>query len=339
MDYLIDVTGTCNLRCPSCPVGNFEKNEFIATPRPKGFMDFSYFSKLLEKIIEESKNDTAPPEISLYNWGESLIHPEIHKIMDLLNVKNISFNISSNLNSDIDLKLLIKARPKMFRVSLSGGFNSTYQKGHKGGDINLVISNLYKIKYLSEKMGVPTNIHVFYHVYRDNCDDDLLKMFNICCDLDIPFIPGVAYFMPIEKIMYRLTNLEKFTAQDQKTMDRMWISIEESLEIAKRSSNKNCILQENQIVVNYDGAVPICCGVYDPAFFVANDYLQVARDELMEKRKNYEFCAKCIDYGINNVLVYNPQQLWDAAVVQKQKDAGVKILTRMFSHPALTENI
>lgn len=59
-------------------------------------------------------------------------------------------------------------------------------------------------------MGVLINIYVFYYVYCDNCDDDLLKMFNICCDLDIFFIFGVVYFMFIEKIMYCLMNLEKF---------------------------------------------------------------------------------------------------------------------------------
>lgn len=126
MDYLIDVIGICNLCCLLCLVGNFEKNEFIVMFWLKGFMDFLYFLKLFEKIIEELKNDIVLFEIFLYNWGELLIYLEIYKIMDFLNVKNIFFNILFNLNSDIDLKLFIKVRLKMFWVFLFGGFNSIY---------------------------------------------------------------------------------------------------------------------------------------------------------------------------------------------------------------------
>lgn len=338
MEYLIDITGTCNLRCPSCPVGNFNNNQFIGTPRPKGFMEFSYFEKVIEKLIKESEADSTPAEVHLYNWGESLIHPEIYKFVDLLNSRKIPFHISSNLNNEIDLRPIIKAEPKTFRVSLSGGSNPVYQKGHKGGDINLVISNLYKIKHLSTKINTPIKIHVAYHLYRDNVNADLMKIFNICKELDIPFLPSVAYFMPIEKVMYRLMRSDKFTPQDEETMSRMWVSIEESLDIANNSQDKSCTLQENQIVINHDGAVPICCGVYDPTFFITKDYLQIERGDLMEKRRNFEFCSMCTDYGIHNVLVYKPQHLWSATVLEKQKAAGLQLLTSPFEKTSLFLN-
>lgn len=337
MEYLIDIVGTCNLRCPSCPVGNFKQDNFISSARARGFMDFSYFEKLISKIISESKNDGVPPDIYLYNWGECLMHPHIIDFLHLLNKENLQFSISSNLNTEIDLKHIVKSNPKMFRVSVSGGFNQTYQKGHKNGDINIVISNLYKIKYLYDKFDIPTSgVNIFYHVYKDNCNDDLLKMYKLCEELELCFMPGYAYFMPIEKVLYHMMGSDKFTEQDKKTMDRMWISIEESAEIASSISNRSCKLQTTQVVINYDGSVPICCGTYDPTFIVENDYLNVERDDLMKKRLDYEFCTLCCDAGINNIAIYNPQMAWEEAVIKKQKLSGSKVLTRMFTFPKIS---
>jgi len=47
--YTIDIVGTCNLRCPTCPVGNSP-----AAERPKGFMPVDVFERILGKISRES---------------------------------------------------------------------------------------------------------------------------------------------------------------------------------------------------------------------------------------------------------------------------------------------
>lgn len=59
MVFLIDVTGTCNLRCPSCPVGNFK--EKLNEQRVKGFMPLDYFYRVIEKIKKECP--TPPPPL------------------------------------------------------------------------------------------------------------------------------------------------------------------------------------------------------------------------------------------------------------------------------------
>ncbi|WP_116115140.1 hypothetical protein [Austwickia chelonae] len=38
MLYVIEICGTCNLRCPSCAVGNMDAGSLTGL-RPKGFMD------------------------------------------------------------------------------------------------------------------------------------------------------------------------------------------------------------------------------------------------------------------------------------------------------------
>ena len=55
MIYNIDIAGTCNLRCPSCPVGNHDQQGY-GLKRKSGFMDIQMFEDILTKIgLEDSE--------------------------------------------------------------------------------------------------------------------------------------------------------------------------------------------------------------------------------------------------------------------------------------------
>src|SRR4029077_12200269 len=45
--FVIDIVVACNLRCPTCPVGN-------SPERPKGFMDLALFERIIAKIRQDS---------------------------------------------------------------------------------------------------------------------------------------------------------------------------------------------------------------------------------------------------------------------------------------------
>ena len=45
--YNIDIAGTCNLGCVSCPVGNMPIGTVARGTRPRGFMPFELFSNIL----------------------------------------------------------------------------------------------------------------------------------------------------------------------------------------------------------------------------------------------------------------------------------------------------
>jgi MoaA/NifB/PqqE/SkfB family radical SAM enzyme len=66
--YNIEVAGMCNLRCPSCPVGNTKATD-LQEPRPKGLMQPSLFYKILEKIQRDHPH-SAETLVRLYSWGE-----------------------------------------------------------------------------------------------------------------------------------------------------------------------------------------------------------------------------------------------------------------------------
>ena len=108
--YHIDIAGTCNLGCTSCPVGNTPLAAVSRGRRPRGFMPFDHFAKILEKILGESPVDR--PVISLYNWGEPLLHPEIGRIVALVRSHGLYCAVSTNLNQARFLENLVAADEK-----------------------------------------------------------------------------------------------------------------------------------------------------------------------------------------------------------------------------------
>ena len=339
MLYLIDVVGTCNLRCPSCPVGNMSSS-FIDTPRPKGFMDLEKFKKIIQKICAEDKSDF---RIALYNWGEALLHPQIYEITEHLAQKRISFDISTNLNTESDLGRILKTSPALLRVSISGATQETYQKSHVGGDINLVISNLYRLRYLQDRarklnIDINTHIQVYYHLYKDNCGDDLVKIHNICSELGFELALGIAYFMPLEKVIYGLVPGENFSEQDKATLERMYLSLETERTVGKLGKSPRCILKDQQTVINHDGSVPVCCSVFDPIFFIADDFLDLDLASIQELKEQSPICAPCMENGLHDAIIQNPLYIWNALLMEQQEKIPTKYITNLSPPPAIFPN-
>ena len=213
--YLIDVVGTCNLRCPSCPVGNYE-----VLP-PQGLMSIEMYCAILDKISREHPGERI--FIDLYNWGEPSLHKQLGQIVRLTKERGYGVGISTNLNVFPDMKGVIQASPSYIRVSLSGYFNETYKRTHKRGDINLVKANLYLLRHLIDKFGSDTIVQVGFHVYKSNFPIDFQKMFEFCQELDFIFAPTLAALMPVEKAIKAVDGQE--LEGDREILDNLVVSM------------------------------------------------------------------------------------------------------------------
>ena len=103
--YTVDIVSSCNLACLSCA-------HSLEQEKPEGMMRLEDVKKVLEKITRESPNCS---HVSLYSWGEPLIHPQIDEIIKLFHNQGIAVGISTNL-SHYDFKKvekLMKSTPTM----------------------------------------------------------------------------------------------------------------------------------------------------------------------------------------------------------------------------------
>jgi MoaA/NifB/PqqE/SkfB family radical SAM enzyme len=252
--FAIDIAGTCNLKCPSCA------NSLSFTEYAKGFMSLADFKRVVEKIGADTG---IVSHIALFNWGEPLLHPQIDLMIDYAHTMGIAVAVSTNLSivSDKRLRKLVQSSPDVLKVSLSGYFPETYSKTHTGGDITLVKSNLYRLRYYMKRSGSSFSVEVNYHLYKHNTGKDLAKMQDLCKELDFVFSTTYANFGPVERVIAYCEG--KLQPKDKDFLDLYLVGIDKGLEIAKPFSNLPCRFQLNQVNINWDRSVSLCCASHD----------------------------------------------------------------------------
>jgi MoaA/NifB/PqqE/SkfB family radical SAM enzyme len=299
--YVIDIMGTCNLSCPSCPVGNFRK----ATHR-KGKMSLELFKKILLKISQEKISE--PAEVFLFNWGEPLLHPDLPRFIECIHEYGLICQLSSNLNVEKGLEEVIQANPDRLKISLSGYTQESYSKTHKGGSIHLVKSNMHRIRYYLDKTGSSTNVWVGYHLYHSSVKH-VEAVETLCRELGFAYHPIQAFYQPIEKLLQLVTGDSE--VKKETIFNNLLVHpIDNIAQIkANRSGHYDCELRFNQTVINFDGSVALCCGVYDEENMLGIQFLDEPHEKIQALKYQHPFCKVCRAHGLDYSVSEIPERI------------------------------
>jgi MoaA/NifB/PqqE/SkfB family radical SAM enzyme len=283
--YVIDIAGTCNLRCPTCPVGNSPLGE-----RPTGLMDFGLFEKIIAKIRRESPS--LRPIVNLYNWGEPLLHPDLPKMIALLRREGIKSSLSSNLNIKRGLEDVIAADPDELKISISGFTDETYGKTHVRGDLDLLKTNMRAVRTFIDKYRASTRVWAGHHIYKSN-QHQAPAVRQFCQELGFAYHPIAAFYMPLERLMDHLQG--KANPNDQGIVDDLLYHPAERQKAAAagHGGSFDCELRFNQTVINHDGSVALCCTVYDKENMLDTQFLEADFAEIERRKYAHPFCETC----------------------------------------------
>lgn len=330
--YFIDVVGTCNLRCPSCAVGN------MPALFAKGLMSKDTLEAVLAKIRRETEG-IGRIFIDLYNWGEPMLHPDIGDIIRMVKDAGFGCGVSSNLVAGKHLADVVKAKPDYLRISLSGYHNATYQQTHAGGDVNLVKAHMHLLRYyLDSYRNTDTVVQVGFHVYKTNFPDDFHRMLALSDELGFLFSPTLATIMPVEKAVAALED-EGLTDQDRALLDKLVISPKRWRQINLESdiTLPDCQYRSQRTTINYDGSVALCCATYGSDKIVADDFLANDNAALVAARQAHDYCRTCMGHRLHYVYTgAYPSALEEEAVRVLGDDyAAYLAATRLVGDPGV----
>ena len=317
--YTVDILSSCNLKCASCP------HSIEETDVPKGSMTLETFKSVFDKIIEDSPSIS---HISLYSWGEPLLHPYLSEIIDYVHQKNVAVALSSNLSIKFRTRLdkIIKSDPDYLKVSLSGFYPEAYNNTHQGGDIDLVKDNLILIKKLIDKYKSNTLVDINYHLYRDNSGENIDKMEQFANELGFVVSKTYALVMPLERVISHLEG--KPDLQTKLLEDNLLVTIDEGINASSESvlPVNTCPFRENQININADLSVPICCTVWQrDENIVAKNFLESNLDEINKNKKNVDLCNKCMKLRLPEYNMGLNKNGWEKYAKQKSIiDVGLR---------------
>jgi radical SAM protein with 4Fe4S-binding SPASM domain len=280
--FIIDICGLCNLKCPLCPQGVGVSGH----DQPVRYMSFTNFKTIFRRIKQRAKY------ISLHNWSEPFLHPEMPSIIKLINEEapDAFLHISSNgviLNKD-RIEKLSGLKIDWLEITISGLTQDVYEKYHKNGRLSRVIANIgllidskeISIKKLSIKyLQFEYNIVSYYSIR-----DELLRI------LQLKKFPA---FVEINIVPAYVT---ASVAGYEKKYDMKF----DEGEFIRTPMATSCNYPFEQLVIRSDGELFPCCVVpYDKQFSVGN-ILDIECTDFSKGEKYIEFRRSLIE-GRNEV--------------------------------------
>jgi MoaA/NifB/PqqE/SkfB family radical SAM enzyme len=288
VELVMDVVGVCNLKCPSCPVGSMG---YLGGP--KGFVDRKLFAQVIEKAVAEYN----VYRVTLYNWAEPLLNPELPDLIRLVKSHDLYCELSSNLNILRNPEELFKANPDSLRISVSGFTQPIYEQGHRGGNIERVKENMRLLMDARQRVGnLHTQVHVFYHKYRYNLHEAPL-MRQYAQSLGIVWSELWAYLMPLEKAADAMEG--KLSREEEAYMkSKFALPVLPAIEAARKYNHHPCRNWEEQIVLDLQGNATLCCNLYDMQSNSLGSFLDLTPEQLWQKKSNHPTFERCIRHGV-----------------------------------------
>jgi hypothetical protein len=288
-DYAVEVSGICNLHCISCPRGGHRTSK-----RSTKMMSLDTFKKVITKIQRE---DPFVGNIQLYQWGEPTLNKELPGMIRYARENGIICSISSNLNHPADYDALIESHPECIRLSVSGA-GDTYAIAHTGGDWNVFVSNVERIANLRRDLYPEMKVELYYHRYKHSLGAQQEQVAEMCRKFDFEFHPVPAYLISLDDVM---DYCEGKTLPDaaQRARKLLLVDIDEGLAQAKAEAVLNCDALR-VVLINSDLSVSTCMMFFDPdENNCADNFLEVAIEEIDARRKKAPLCVKCRKHGIH----------------------------------------
>jgi MoaA/NifB/PqqE/SkfB family radical SAM enzyme len=312
-NFDIDVVGACNLRCPCCPQGNIKDYRL-----PTGFIE----PDRLNRILQKAKSECQVARVSLFSWGEPLLHPRLPELIRIVHQAGAACYLSSNLNILPHVDAIMAENPSNFRISLSGFSQEVYGYTHRGGDIERVKRHMIELAEAQQRNNATTHIYVYYHRYRHNLKEEPL-MRQFAAELGFDFQPVWALFFPVEKILAHVGGEDHgfaVTAEDRDLMGHLAVPLEEALAAAKSCRGQPCPLRDESLSLDCQGNVQLCCGIFDPRQFTLGKYLEMPIEDIQRAKDNHPMCVQCMAHGIHRYLIYGVDGFAELALAHIPED-------------------
>lgn len=303
----IEIAGLCNIKCSSCPRGDFE-----------GLMEVGKFMSLDDYRRVITKLSTEIPFlylVDLYVFGEPILNPELPDIIRVNNELGIASGLSTNLNSIRNLERTLEAFPAQLRVSLSGASSDTYDVTHTGGKWTRVEKNIVALGEMQEKFSHRTIVEVYFHAYRHNLHEvEAVK--ELCDRYKFRFHPSLGVVFPDYAMSYLETGTLAPSARP--AAELMILSLDQLIADCRSRSHGDCILTRIVPVINWDLSVMPCCNYAYSR--IAPNYLEISLADLIDSRTHSEQCLRCQSHSLHR---WNDQGFYRELVSEQITSARV----------------
>jgi hypothetical protein len=109
--------------------------------------------------------------------------------------------------------------------------------------------------------------------------------------------------MPLEKVLDYHEG--RVTPEDRKVIELLALSPAEQKELQKSTAPRDCVLRAEQMSINADGSVSLCCGTFDNQYTISRSFLDTRFEELQRLKYGHALCATCMSHENHKTAVMN----------------------------------
>jgi len=285
IDPSIDIVGSCNLKCISCPRGNMEDS------LPNGLMSLENYKAVLNKLLRELP---LLGSIQLYAWGEPFLHKRLPEIVAINREAHLLTAISTNLNVPVDFERILVEKPDWIKISASG-FGASYEITHTGGKWEKFLKNIRRLAKARDKVHPNLQIVLNYHLYKHNCKGDYRSMQVLCRELGMIFRSNHAYLYPLDLVRDDLDS-KPLPPEAEATKALLLMPLEEGVKKARAQKHLSCP-EFSCLPITWNRQVRFCGVYYNP--FLSSDFLAEPLENMVQRRNSSKFCQECMALGLH----------------------------------------
>lgn len=290
----VDPVNLCNLKCPLCATGMGE----IA--RVKKRMDYEHFKHAIDQVSDWAY------EVSLYNWGEPLLHKDIFDMIAYARSKRLATLMSSNLSVHKQglMDRILESGLDELTVSIDGVTQEVYEKYRVGGNLDLVLKNLEYLMNRREQLGLRTPYVEWQFITFKHNEHEMDGARQLAHETGVDMLRFIPPGLP-------------FDAEEQRKRDlgKEWFSSNPELRYQDPEAPKfrnasffhkhgGCFYLYRSMTVNPDAGVAPCCIIYNDKYDFGNllekPFNEIWNNELYQSARS-EFSRVAVSPGKETV--------------------------------------
>lgn len=231
--------------------------------------------------------------ISLYNWGEAFMHPDLTDILEVLVSRGYIYTLSTNgsIYRDISERHLKNMSSIIF--SLSGFSQETYSRMH-GFKLEHILKNICQFTEDWCAKGVMPTRDMSFHVYQHNWQE-IPKAEQFCKELEIRFLPTFAGFGYFELGVRFLSG-----TLERKALERCMSELFTYFYWTNSRPPLYRCPQFDVLSLDERGHVILCCAS-DPSFpdYSFGSVTELTAEQIIRRHEGSVSCKQCQEIGID----------------------------------------
>ncbi len=280
---IIDVTNSCNLRCPVCPVT-------IAMTRKRGLMKLPVFERIIDDFLDEEEK----PQIYFNFSGEPTINPHLPDFIAYATRHGHDTFLSTNATKLTEQMCERLITAGLGRVNLCmDGFSKEAQESYRVlSDFDEVKENIERFLKVRERLGAKNPLCVLQTLLTSYSEHQMDEM------------TAWARTAGFDRIRFKTFSIGSYTSDEEKEVALRFVPIRDELKRHPTDVGRStCSTPLYQTVVFWNGDLGLCCIDYDQMVQLPNiakvgfkaAYLSTPALEARRKGflKQFDICKGC----------------------------------------------